>query len=185
MGHSQAEKAMNRDRILAAAAARIRAGGLDSISVAGLMQAVNLTHGGFYNHFASRAELLAEALERALADGAGKAAGDDGEGDAGADFDAFVRSYLSRSHRDHPESGCAIAALVCDVARAKGELDALMDERVQALIDRAAGALGSDENGVLAVSAMVGALALSRVSTDPARSDDILRIVRDRVRALS
>ncbi|MDT7835505.1 TetR/AcrR family transcriptional regulator [Aquabacterium sp. OR-4] len=70
MGHSQADKAQSRERILAEAAGQIRDAGLESVSVARLMRSAGLTHGGFYGHFASRDELLAQALERALVDGA-------------------------------------------------------------------------------------------------------------------
>src|SRR5215472_18144550 len=73
MGHSQAEKAESRERILAAASAQIRTQGLESLSVGKLMADAGLTHGGFYGHFASRADLLAQALERALVDGEGEA----------------------------------------------------------------------------------------------------------------
>src|SRR5215469_6519208 len=73
MGHSQAEKAASRERILAAASAQIRAEGLESLSVGRLMAEAGLTHGGFYGHFRSRADLLAQALERALVDGEGGA----------------------------------------------------------------------------------------------------------------
>src|ERR1700688_469656 len=71
MGHSQGEKGRNRERILDEAARQIRDTGLDALSVVKLMQKVDLTHGGFYGHFASRSELIAQALRRALA--AGKA----------------------------------------------------------------------------------------------------------------
>jgi len=62
MGHSQADKARSRERILSQAAEQIRDGGLQSLSVAKLMRSANLTHGGFYGHIASRSELLAHAL---------------------------------------------------------------------------------------------------------------------------
>ena len=52
MGHSQASKAGSRERILQQAAQQIRAEGLESLSVNKLMRSVDLTHGGFYGHFA-------------------------------------------------------------------------------------------------------------------------------------
>ena len=66
MGHSQAEKARNRDRILAEASQQVRRDGLETVSVGALMKSVGLTHGGFYGHFENRSALLAEALQRAL-----------------------------------------------------------------------------------------------------------------------
>jgi TetR/AcrR family transcriptional regulator, transcriptional repressor for nem operon len=186
MGHSQAEKARNRERILTEAAAQIRDGGLESISVGKLMHKVNLTHGGFYGHFASRSDLLAEALKRALAEGEAAArASQDHE--KPRSFPAAVRSYLSRTHRDSRKTGCAIAALASDVGRADEASRAIMEEYVEALIASVARSLGQqdDSKAMVAVSAMVGALALSRVMTDPRRSDAMLRVVRDHVIALA
>jgi TetR/AcrR family transcriptional regulator, transcriptional repressor for nem operon len=56
MGHSKADKAQSRERIVAAAAVRIREAGLGSISVGEIMKSVNLTHGGFYGQGESESE---------------------------------------------------------------------------------------------------------------------------------
>jgi TetR/AcrR family transcriptional regulator, transcriptional repressor for nem operon len=176
MGHSQAEKARSRERIVAEAARQVRDGGLESVSVGSLMKRVGLTHGGFYGHFESRDALLVEALERALVEGEAKVGG----GGASPAFAGIVRGYLSRRHRDARDSGCAVAALVSDVARADGASREIMTEHVETFIGTVARSLGDDdERAILAVSAMVGALTLSRVVADPARSDAILKVVRD------
>lgn len=183
MGHSQAEKAHNRERILAEAARQVRDTGLESISVGALMNSVGLTHGGFYGHFESRSALLAEALERALAEGAAKARAQAPDRPAG--FAGMVRSYLSRAHRDGRDSGCAMAALVSDVGRADQASRQVMEAHVEAFIGSLAERLGGDESRAMAaVSAMIGGLALSRVITDPQRSDALLRAVREQVMAL-
>ena len=176
MGHSQAEKARSRERILAEASRQVRRGGLESVSVGSLMKSVGLTHGGFYGHFESRDALLAEALERALLEGEAKA----GANGPGASFSGGVRSYLSRAHRDACDSGCAVAALASDVARADVASREVMTEHVETFVETVAKTLkGDDERAIMAVSAMVGALTLSRVVTDPARSNAILKAVRD------
>jgi hypothetical protein len=54
------------------AATRIREAGVDGVGVADLMKAAGLTHGGFYLHFTSRDELVAEAIERELDDGSAR-----------------------------------------------------------------------------------------------------------------
>jgi TetR/AcrR family transcriptional repressor of nem operon len=182
MGHSQADKAGSRERILKQAAQQIREAGLESLSVNKLMRSVDLTHGGFYGHFASRSDLLAEALESALADSQLKA----------RSFGPMVRSYLSRSHRDSPGTGCAIASLAPDAARADESVREVMDRHVEGFVTIVANALalhemadeGADDEALVAVSAMVGALALSRVLTDPKRSDAMLRAVREHLLAL-
>ena len=63
VGHSQAEKARSRDRILNAAALQLRELGLAGISIGELMKSAKLTHGGFYGHFESRDDLIAQALD--------------------------------------------------------------------------------------------------------------------------
>lgn len=187
MGASQADKARTRTRILDEAAARIRAHGLESLSVASLMQAVDLTHGGFYKHFASRADLQVEALRAALESGAANAAERPDAAptqEALPAFRRFVRGYLSRSHRDHPETGCAIAALAADTARAELPLREVMAESVDTLIAAAARALGDVDTARLAVSAMVGALVLARVAPDPRDAEALLRSVRGAIARL-
>lgn len=183
MGHSQAEKARNRERILAEASRQVRREGLESVSVGALMKSVGLTHGGFYGHFESRSALLDEALERALREGEANARA---QASSAPDlFAGLVRSYLSRVHRDAREQGCAIAALATDVARAEEGPRAVMSAEVESFIGSAAAALGGDEDGAMvAVSAMIGALILSRVVSDPARSDAILRSMREHLRSL-
>ena len=179
MGHSRAEKAGSRERILRQAAQQIREAGLESLSVNKLMRSVDLTHGGFYGHFASRSDLLAEALESALADSQLRA----------RSFGPMVRSYLSRSHRDSPGTGCAIASLAPDAARADEPVREVMNRHVEGFVAIVAQALaldeGADDEALVAVSAMVGALALSRVLTDPKRADAMLRAVREHLIALA
>ncbi|MBR0870805.1 TetR/AcrR family transcriptional regulator [Bradyrhizobium tropiciagri] len=186
MGHSQADKARSRQRILDEAATQIRDKGLDALSIGHLMQQVDLTHGGFYGHFASRSELIAAALEQALATGE-EAARASRDPDKPVSVSAMARSYLSRTHRDTRKSGCAIAALVSDVGRADAEHRAVMEPHIEAFIAKVAEAFGDDDDAraTMAVSAMVGALTISRVMTDPKRSDAVLRAVRDGIAAMA
>ena len=69
MGTSQAAKAVSHDRILDIASARIRRDGIDNLRVAELMEEAGLTTGGFYRHFDSREQLVAEATQRAMSQG--------------------------------------------------------------------------------------------------------------------
>ena len=119
MGTSRAAKAASHDRILDIAAARFRRDGIDRLAVAEIMKEAGLTHGGFYRHFDSREQLVAEAAQRALSLGsawtmaAGKLGGERG-------YTALVDGYLSTWHRDHPESGCGVAGVAADAARDGG-----------------------------------------------------------------
>jgi TetR/AcrR family transcriptional repressor of nem operon len=184
MGHSQADKAQSRNRILEQAAEQIRDGGLESVSVGKLMRSANLTHGGFYGHFASRSDLLLHALERAL--DAGIAAFEAKNGKAPVEYSATVRSYLSRKHRDARTTGCAIAALAGAVARADESAREAMSAHIERFIGRMDGAMGGDDpdKAVFAVSAMIGALVVSRVMADEKRSDAVLAAAKRELLAL-
>ena len=187
MGHSQADKAQSRERILRRAADAVRDTGLESVSVSKLMRSVDLTHGGFYNHFASRSGLLAQALERALVEGGKSATASVKPGDEPRSYETRVRGYVSRAHRDARTDGCAIAALASDVARADAASRAVMSAHIDDFVGQLAQSLhGQDEgDAMLAASAMVGAVLLARVQTDPKKSDALLKAVRDRLLALN
>ena len=183
MGVSQAEKAKSRDRILTAAARQIREGGLESVSIGELMKAAQLTHGAFYAHFGSRADLLAAALDRALEQGAERSRAAAGARDKG--MQPIVHSYLSTAHRDNVGDGCAVAALAGDAARADEPIRAIMRDKMAAYIDSTAERLGGGPQArgeaIAAWSTMVGALALSRLFAGEELSDEILRDAREAI----
>ena len=181
MGHSQAEKAQSRERIITAAARQIREGGLESISIAELMKEAELTHGGFYGHFPSRSALIAAALERALFDGeAASIAATSRKGSR--TLKSIVNGYLSPAHRDDAGSGCAISALAADVGRADPEVREIMMRRMELYFGEISRVIGDGpEADKLAMSiwgTMVGAIVLSRVYKGTERSDVILRMAR-------
>ena len=181
MGHSKAEKAQSRERILAAAATQIRESGIDGISVGALMKSVNLTHGGFYGHFASRDALIAAALEQALTDGE-KASASQTASRGKATVKSIVNSYLSPAHRDHPGTGCAIPTLIGEVSRAEPEVREIMAERLghsfETMAEAFGGTDGSEQFAVSAWSMMIGAMMISRALGDDPRADQVLADAR-------
>ena len=179
MGTSQAAKAATHDRILDIAAAQIRREGVDSLSVAELMKQAGLTHGGFYRHFDSREALVAEATERALSQGSARAvAAADLGGTRG--YNAIVKGYLSGQHRDHPETGCAVATSAEDVARTRGAARTAYTHQVRDYLTVLEGLLDETDSpdarreAVLTLSVLVGAVSMARAVDDPALSDQIL-----------
>jgi TetR/AcrR family transcriptional regulator, transcriptional repressor for nem operon len=182
VGSSQADKAASHDRIVTAAAARIRRDGIDRVSVTDLMSEAGLTHGGFYRHFRSRDELVAEAVEQALAEGSAPA---DAAARAGgpAALARLIDGYLSEAHRDHPESGCAVAALPEDIARSSPRTRHAYGRQVRRYIEVLDDLIpGEDDSGrggargeaFLTLAALVGAVSLARAVDDPALSREIL-----------
>jgi TetR/AcrR family transcriptional regulator, transcriptional repressor for nem operon len=153
----------------------MRREGIDSVSVAELMHEAGLTHGGFYRHFDSREDLVAEAVDTALAQGSERiqAAAKLGGLEALA---TIIDGYLSRLHRDKPETGCAVAAVPTDIARTDSRARAAYSHQVRSYIDllaELAPARDPDE-GHLILAALVGALVLARAVDDRGLSDEIL-----------
>ena len=66
MGHSQAQKAETHRRIVEIASRRFLEVGLQGIGVSDVMKEAGLTAGGFYKHFGSREDLVAEAVGLAI-----------------------------------------------------------------------------------------------------------------------
>jgi TetR/AcrR family transcriptional repressor of nem operon len=185
MRGSREDKAASHERIVAIAATRIREAGTEQPGVAEIMKAAGLTHGGFYKHFASRDELIAEAVQRAMVDSGPRIA----EVIAGADdlLSAFVDAYLSEEHRDDPGSGCGVAALGTDVSR----LGAAPQDAFRAQVERYREQLqplfdGDDDQArrraTTTLCAMVGALIVARGLGPTPESDELLRDVRETLR---
>lgn len=175
MGSSQADKAASHERIVKTASRRMRRDGIDSVSVVELMNEAGLTHGGFYRHFGSRDDLVAEAIDTALAQGSEriKAAAKLG---GPAALAAIIDGYLSPLHRDKPETGCAVAALPADIARSNPRARTAYSRQVRSyigLIDGLTPARDPDEAHLI-LAVLVGALVLARAVDDRGLSDEIL-----------
>src|SRR3954463_8449571 len=113
---SRERAARNRERIVEAAAQRFRERGFEGIGVADLMKEAGLTHGGFYGHFASKEDLIAEASTRALAQSLARWDKLAARAPDNALF-AIANAYLNSKHRDDPGAGCLLAALGPEVSR--------------------------------------------------------------------
>lgn len=160
---SKAQAQANRERVVATASEMFRARGFDGVAVADLMQAAGFTHGGFYNHFASKEALAAEAVEDAWTQM--------GEQRARAgSLAALLPAYLSRAARRAPGKACPAAALAGDVSRQPEPVRAVFADGLEAMIASVEAGLpegeGRREQAVNLVVRMVGALALSRAVPD-------------------
>ena len=175
--------AENRERIIDAASAMFRAKGFDGVGLADIMKAADLTHGGFYGHFASKDDLVAQASQRTMARAATNWAKVTAEAPANP-FAALLKHYLSPRHRDDPGHGCAFAALSGDVARCGEPVHTAFAEGIEPLIDIVAAAIPARSKAarrrkaVAAVAELVGALILARAVSGTALSDEILDAAR-------
>lgn len=171
---TQEQMRENRRRILAAASRLYREKGFDAVGVAEVMKAAGLTHGGFYGHFASKEDLMAQAI----AHGTSEILVRDG------DLQGFLAGYLSPAHRDDAADGCPMAALAADVRHRPPAARSAMTTGIRAQIDSLTQALPDSvttdrrSEAIGTYATMIGALILARAVDDPALSDEILNETR-------
>jgi TetR/AcrR family transcriptional repressor of nem operon len=184
MGHSQADKAATRERVLRIASRKIRTDGVSRPGVAELMREAGLTHGGFYKHFDSREDLIAQAAAFALAEGTAKmersAQKNDQDGRAG-----LIDAYLAKQHRDGPATGCALVTLGAAAGRGDQRFKEAYENQVRTYLDLIAGLDDDTEDSraeaMLILSALVGAVLMSRAVADKHFSDELLETVTDQL----
>ncbi|WP_109478679.1 TetR/AcrR family transcriptional regulator [Paraburkholderia sp. C35] len=181
MRKSRVEAADTRRRIVEVAAREFRTNGIQATGLADLMSEAGLSHGGFYRHFESKDQLVAEACEAGLNEIIGRleAAADGCEGNDG--FKAIVDAYVSASHRDAPADGCPLAAMGSELARADEQTRAAASRGFADLVSVLAKRSGRRRHeaaraeAVFALSAMIGAVTMARIVGD----DDAAAILQD------
>ena len=183
MGHSQAEKQKTHDRIVEIASRRLREKGLEGVGVADLMKEAGLTVGGFYKHFASRDDMVMEAMDLAFGSWEermrrqGRTLSDISIGEYAAD-------YLSPKHRDGTAEGCPFAALTADLARSGERCRTKATDKIKdnlaAVTTRlvAADEAEARRKAIVISCLMSGAVGLSRISNDEAFAAEILETVK-------
>lgn len=187
---SRAETEKNRLAIEEASSKLFRERGL-SVSVADVMRAAGLTHGGFYGHFKSKDELAAIACAKAFESSAAKwKQRADDIGDAKQARQALIESYLNPKHRVTPSTGCPLATLVVDVARedsSKPVRDAFHQgveqllEVLSTLQPDAVDAERARQQALEQLSMLVGAMVLSRATEGTELSDALLEAARQQL----
>lgn len=172
----------NRARIVDIAASLFRERGFDGVGVAELMAAAGFTHGGFYKHFRSKSDLMAEAA----ASGISQRVADS----EGLDLLQFVSQYLCREHRDARATGCTMAALGSDAARQPDDIKGTFSDGIESSLaafqrDKFAEPDNRQPNRLTIIDTFahaVGALILSRACPDDSPlADEILQTCRARI----
>ncbi|MEU2912194.1 TetR/AcrR family transcriptional regulator [Streptomyces massasporeus] len=171
---SQAQAEENRRRVVDTASRLFREQGTQ-VSVADLMKAAGLTHGAFYKQFASKEALVDEATAHAFAELAERhSAGlEQYDGQRATAQQALIDTYLSVEHRDAPGDGCPVAGLAADIAREGAGREA---RRVYAegVADFADFLDSDDQDGIVRLCTLFGALVLSRATKGAPLSGEIL-----------
>ena len=181
--------AENRAKVVDAALGLFQRRGFADVGVAELMGAAGLTHGGFYNHFESKADLEAQAcglaFQRALG-AIGKVAAKPAGAERRAAMRLYIERYLSSRARDAAGASCPMVSFGTDVSRESREVQARYARGLRAYVDLMGAALESEAATARAtVAELVGALSLARsvARADRALSDSILEAAKARILA--
>ncbi|KPW57619.1 Transcriptional regulator, TetR family [Pseudomonas ficuserectae] len=180
---TKAQAQANRAHIVETASVQFREHGFDGVGVADLMAAAGFTHGGFYKHFGSKSDLMAESAACAISRTV--------EQSKDVDPAQFIEYYLSREHRDTPGTGCTIAALSADAARQSDDVKVTFAEGIESMLAALAPAgtsPGDNEwkqaraNTIDMFAHALGALLLSRsCPNDSPLADEILDVCRTKM----
>jgi TetR/AcrR family transcriptional regulator, transcriptional repressor for nem operon len=184
MRYGADHKDRTRGKLLKAAAEQIRLHGPDGVSVAGVMKRAGLTHGGFYAHFDSKDALIEASIEAMFEHAAQNRAK---AMPGGFTLAAFIDTYISAVHRDHPGRGCPIPSLMSESRRWPKAAREAFDRGISRMADRFANYLPESipdrrAAAMSVIAEMAGAISLSRAISDPSLSDALLEASRDSLR---
>lgn len=175
MPYPTGHKAKVRARILDSAAQAFRKNGIRETSVPFIMKGAGLTHGGFYSHFASKEQLIAETCSNIVNHTLDTLRTIAQEENAESKFEAVINYYLSTVHRDNIEEGCIIPTLSGEIAQSSEEIRVIFSQELERFIDFISEIAGCDKSsGGIVLSIMIGSLLLARGIKDPVMSDNIL-----------
>lgn len=180
MRKSKADTAETRKRIVSVASKVFLDRGLAATGIADIMSAAGLTQGGFYRHFESKEQLIAEANSSALASLAAMLA----EAIAGKTpaqaIATIVDIYLHQLKDEQHEHLCPIANIGSELRNADAQVRAIASNGYIGFVDligKQAQLMGIADHADLAtsvVSTIVGAVMLSRLAPDAPAADVIL-----------
>jgi TetR/AcrR family transcriptional repressor of nem operon len=190
MRRSRSDAAETRERIVSTASKIFLEKGLESVGMRDIMAAVGLTPGGFYRHFESKEQLIAEAndaafrrlLEMLEAQTAGKS-GVEG-------LETIVSLYLNQSQREGNTYLCPLSMNSGELSRCEPQVRAIAlsgyQRFVQMVADRITHVKEAEALAIAGgvVSAMVGAVTLANLAPNKAGARAILSSGHAAVRTL-
>jgi TetR/AcrR family transcriptional regulator, transcriptional repressor for nem operon len=170
-------KAATRRRMIETAGRRFKSDGFDGSGISTLVADAGLTNGAFYGHFASKDDLIAAVVAQQLAEQAARL---ESLPTGTASLAAFLRAYLSATHRDDMAGGCPSAALLEEVGRGDEATREAYTDGVRRIIDAFARLLDTGdahdatERAIGMITLLTASLQLARAVTDRDLSDRVL-----------
>ncbi len=175
-----ARKGRTHRQIESAAARLLRRDGIKGASVRKVMAAAGLTGGGFYAHFPSKERLMQDAFSCAVQEKRKLLALGLADARGASYIERFLREYLTRDHRDNPQTGCPYAALLSELPRSGRAVRLRVREEfskgVKAFAERLDGGAAGEarRKAILALCLAFGALAMSRTLAGYPEGDELL-----------
>lgn len=173
-------KDKTRALIVRSAATHLRAKGVEAVRLADMMHAAGMTNGGFYKHFDSKDEIVVEAIGSALKEVAEQLTSKVQGVPRRQALRAVIEFYLSEEHLQHPEHGCAIAALGSELARMPLRLKRRVSWALEAYEQRLSPLMPGDSDAqrhtafLVLFSSMAGCLTATRAEADEQKRSNIL-----------
>jgi len=183
MGRSAADTAQKHEEILDQSIRLFREKGFRSVSVGEVMKAAGLTHGPFYNHFASKEALMSESFSRQLQNYVSEF---ERIPSTEAGKMALLNRYLSEEHLHDCAGGCAVAALAAEV-RQEPEVRGTFTVQLKSLIQKLTthfpwkSRRSARGDAIHWEAAMVGAIILARAVDDEDFAREIIEETRKRL----
>jgi len=185
MRYSAQHKQATRERIVRTASRHFRQRGEGGVGIADLMSKLKLTHGGFYKHFDSKEELLAEAIAKAFEDVEKRFAETVSKAKPGTELKTLIENYLSAEHCANPGEGCPMAALASEIGRlpprVRGQIDQAIKRRVRRVSRLMSGGTEKErEKKTMALlSGLIGTISVARALGDLEARRTVLEASKD------
>lgn len=154
---------LNRRRIIDSAIRLFSERGVDGVGVAEVMADAGFTHGGFYNHFTSKDDLVLEACSTSFARAAGSLRADGPpQSGQGADFGA-----------------CLSAAMLSEASKGNAGLSAIFAKGINEFLDVLSDHYHDRDRAAASLACLVGARVISRAveQADQEVADQFGRII--------
>ncbi|WP_445673219.1 TetR/AcrR family transcriptional regulator [Pseudomonas ceruminis] len=161
MRYPSEHKQQTRDKLLASSGALAKRGGFASTGVAGLMKAIGLTGGAFYNHFPSKDNLFTEVVRQELSNS--PLARLANQGASRERLGRCLQQYLSLAHLHNAEGGCPLPPLGVEIARGGRPVREEAEHWLVSLHAAWSRTLEDDALAWVLISQCVGALLVGRM----------------------
>lgn len=177
MRYSTTHKEQTRQKLVESSGAIAKQGGFSATGVAGLMKAIGLTGGAFYNHFPSKDDLFTEVVRHELSNSQIGLCTRHGALSR-EKLERCLDQYLNMAHLRNPEHGCAIPALGAEVARAAQPVREEAEHWLRALQEVWAQTLDDPQLAWALLCQCVGALVVARMLAHETSQEEVLQASR-------